>query len=132
MSNERLEDLVRFYLILDRLERNIGGARTLVDCRGRMDWPERGVYFFREPDENRSDRGEGPRIVRVGTHALKSGSQTKLWTRLSQHKGRPSTGGGNHRGSVFRLLIGAALACRKDRKSTRLNSSHRTISYAVF
>ena len=54
MSNERLEDLVRFYLILDRLERNIGGARTLADCRGRMDWPERGVYFFREPDENRS------------------------------------------------------------------------------
>ena len=112
MSNERLEDLVRFYLILDRLERNIGGTRTLADCRGRMDWPERGVYFFREPDENRSDTGEGPRIVRVGTHALKSGSQTKLWTRLSQHKGRPSTGGGNHRGSVFRLLIGAALACR--------------------
>jgi len=41
MSNERLEDLVRFYLILDRLERNIGGTRTLADCRGRMDWPER-------------------------------------------------------------------------------------------
>src|SRR5207248_11037840 len=30
--------------------------------------------------------------------------------------------------------LGAALdrACPKDRKSTRLNSSHRTISYAVF
>src|SRR5437867_11290868 len=25
-----------------------------------------------------------------------------------------------------------ALCCRRDRKSTRLNSSHRTISYAVF
>ena len=52
----------------------------------------------------------GPRIVRVGTHALKAGSGTKLWTRLSQHKGQPSTGGGNHRGSIFRLIVGAALA----------------------
>jgi hypothetical protein len=112
MSSERLEHLVRFYTILDRLETNIGGARTLADCLGRMDWPTRGVYFFREVGENRSDSGEGPRIVRVGTHALRSGSQTKLWTRLSQHKGQPSTGGGNHRGSIFRLLVGVAVARR--------------------
>jgi hypothetical protein len=77
-----------------------------------MDWPKRGVYFFRELGENRSDTGEGPRIVRVGTHALKSGSQTKLWTRLSQHKGQPSTGRGNHRGSIFRLIVGTALIKR--------------------
>jgi len=77
-----------------------------------MDWPRRGVYFFREPLEERSDTGTGPRIVRVGTHALKAVSRSTLWTRLSQHKGQPSTGGGNHRGSIFRLMVGAALARR--------------------
>src|SRR5207302_379079 len=41
-----------------------------------------------------------------------SGSCTKLWTRLSQHRGQPSTGGGNHRGSIFRLIVGAALIRR--------------------
>ena len=88
----------------------IGGVRGLSGCSGRMDWPRRGVYFFREPLEIRSKTGKGPRIVRVGTHALKAGSGTKLWTRLSQHKASSSTGGGNHRGSIFRLIVGAALA----------------------
>ncbi len=98
--------------MLDRLEKNIGGARTLADCTGRGSWPKRGVYFFREPGESRTDTGEGSRVVRVGTHALKTESGTKLWTRLSQHKGQLSTGGGNHRGSIFRLIVGAALISR--------------------
>ncbi|MHC2552377.1 hypothetical protein ACVJ6Q_003672 [Bradyrhizobium elkanii] len=111
---ERREHLVRFYSILDKLEREIGGARELAECSGRIDWPKRGVYFFRESGEDRSDSGQGPRIVRVGTHALKDGSGTMLWTRLSQHKGQPSTGGGNHRGSIFRLIVGAALIRRDE------------------
>jgi hypothetical protein len=109
---ERREKLIRFYSILDDLEAAIGGARKLADCSGRMHWPGRGVYFFRELGEHRSDTGPGPRIVRVGTHALRSGATTKLWTRLSQHRGQPSTGGGNHRGSIFRLIVGAALIRR--------------------
>ena len=47
-----------------------------------------------------------PRIVRVGTHELTSGSATTLWNRLSQHKGSTAgrrAGGGNHRGSILRL-----------------------------
>lgn len=44
----------------------------------------------------------------AGTHALSVGSRTKLWSRLSQHKGQ-ANGGGNHRGSIFRLLVGTAL-----------------------
>jgi hypothetical protein len=52
------------------------------------------------------------RIVRVGTHGLTIGSNAKLWTRLSQHKGSLRTGAGNHRGSIFRLIVGAALIKR--------------------
>lgn len=112
MEPERREDLITFYSILDSLEKNIGGARKLADCSGRMAWPKRGVYFFREAGENRTDTGEGPRVVRIGTHALKAGSGTKLWTRLSQHKGQESTGSGNHRGSIFRLIVGTSLTAR--------------------
>lgn len=110
MHDVRREHLARFYSIIDRLESAIGGERTLSDCTGRMDWPRRGVYFFREEGESCSDTGSGPRIVRVGTHALKLGSGTKLWTRLSQHRGQLTTGGGNHRGSIFRLIVGVAIA----------------------
>ena len=109
MATERDLHLKRFYQLLSDLEQQIGGTRKLVDCVGRMDWPQRGIYFFREPGENRSDTGLGPRIVRVGTHALKAGSSTKLWTRLSRHRGQAKSGGGNHRGSIFRLIVGAAL-----------------------
>ncbi len=111
MGTERLQHLTRFYAILDQLEKTIGGARRLVDCHGRMAWPTRGVYFFCEAGENRSDSGLGPRIVRVGTHALKRGGATTLWSRLSGHKGQRN-GGGNHRGSIFRLIVGTALIGR--------------------
>ena len=107
MSRE--SDLTRFYDLLDRLTARIGGARLLSECHGHMGWPTRGVYFFFEDGEARSDSGVGRRVVRVGTHALKPGSNTKLWNRLSQHRGVAKSGGGNHRGSIFRLLVGAAL-----------------------
>jgi hypothetical protein len=81
----------------------------LSECNGRMEWPQRGVYFFQEAGEDRSDSGQGPRVVRIGTHALKAGSKTSIWNRLSQHRGAASTGGGNHRGSIFRLIVGTAL-----------------------
>jgi hypothetical protein len=51
-------------------------------------------------------------VVRVGTHAISSGSRTSLWHWLSQHRGTRS-GAGNHRGSVFRKLVGSALALRR-------------------
>lgn len=112
MSKDRRQNLRRFYSILNRLEENIGGARRFGTCSGRLDWPKRGVYFIQESGEERKDSGSGLRIVRVGTHALKAGSSTTLWTRLSQHRGQSSTGGGNHRGSIFRLIVGAALIKR--------------------
>ena len=111
-ATQRLDDLKRFYSSLALLEERLGGARRLSDCTGRMKWPARGIYFFMEAGEVRADTGNGPRIVRIGTHALKAGSKTKLWTRLKQHKGTVRTGGGNHRGSIFRRIVGAALSER--------------------
>jgi hypothetical protein len=116
MSDKRLQDLVTFYSILNALETRIGGARTLAGCRGRMQWPARGVYFFHETGENRSDTGEGPRVVRVGTHALKEGGSTTLWSRLSAHRGQLRSGGGNHRSSIFRRIVGTALIGRDGHK----------------
>ena len=112
--NARAADTARFYDLLDRLAVRVGGLRVLADCTGRMRWPQRGVYFFYEDGETRSGSGSGRRVVRVGTHALVSGSRASLWRRLSQHRGSARSRGGNHRGSIFRLLVGAALARRGD------------------
>jgi len=70
------------------------------------------VYFFFEEGEQRTESRQGPRVVRVGTHALNYKSGTTLWRRLSQHRGVAATGGGNHRGSIFRLIVGTALTGR--------------------
>lgn len=78
-----------------------------------MKWPQRGVYFFSEPGEERRESGGGLRVVRVGTHALKERSATVLWHRLSQHRGSSTTGSGNHRGSIFRLIVGQALIAQR-------------------
>ncbi len=109
---DRLADTLRFYALLDRLKDRNGGARVLAACNGSMNWPRRGLYFFCEAGEARSGSGTGRRVVRVGTHGLKAGSRTTLWGRLSQHRGTARAGGGNHRGSIFRLLVGIALARR--------------------
>ena len=110
-SLARLSDIERLYRLLDALSQCAGGARMLAD-RGRFrDWPERGVYFFFEPSELRTDSGTGPRIVRVGTHALSLRSRSTLVQRLNQHRGS-LLGSGNHRGSIFRLLVGQALLTR--------------------
>ena len=103
-------DTRRFYELLDRLAGRIGGRRMLADCVGSMNWPNRGVYFFYEDGEVRSRSGAGSRVVRIGTHGLKTGSRSTLWARLKQHRGPASTCGGNHRGSIFRRLVGVALA----------------------
>lgn len=108
----RLEDLLRFYALLSELDRRIGGARRLGDARGGQGWPTHGVYFLLEPGEVRSGTGTGSRVVRVGTHALRP-SQSTLWSRIAAHRGSEEGGGGNHRGSIFRLLVGEALLRRE-------------------
>ena len=100
------DDLDQFYRLLNTLEEGIG-YRYLKDCHDGMNWPQRGVYFFFEDGEFRSD-GSTPRVVRVGTHAVSKGSRGTLWERLQAYMGTRS-GAGGHRGSVFRLRIGQAL-----------------------
>lgn len=105
--------MVRFYELLARLEDALGGMRTLRECSGRLRWPHRGVYFFFEEGEERSDSGRGLRVVRVGTHALTDGARSDLWGRLRQHRGTLSSGAGDHRGSIFRDIVGTAIAARE-------------------
>lgn len=110
----RLDDLNRLYGILEELRARVGGYRYLRDCDKRTGWPDQGVYFFFDPGELR-ENGTQLRVVRVGTRAVSEGSRTTLWHRLSQHRGNMSgshAGGGNHRGSIFRLHVGTALLNR--------------------
>jgi hypothetical protein len=101
-------DIGRLYELLGILAAQPGQGRALSEYTGRSPWPKRGVYFFREPGEHRSALPSMPRIVRVGTHAVSAGSKSSLWGRLRAHRGSQE-GGGNHRGSIFRLHVGAAL-----------------------
>ncbi|WP_156938162.1 hypothetical protein [Mesorhizobium sp. WSM3626] len=91
---------------MDSLIRLQSGPQRLANLGPSM--PRRGVYFFFDETEPRTDSGYGPRLVRVGTHALTAGSSSTLRQRLTQHRGKLN-GGGNHRGSIFRLLLGQAL-----------------------
>ncbi|MEU8194992.1 hypothetical protein AB0C10_14555 [Microbispora amethystogenes] len=106
----RQRDTDRFYELLDTLAAHTGLPR-LRECSAADGWPAHGVYFFFEDGEIRAD-GHRPRVVRVGTHALTDRSRTVLWNRLRQHRGNvggAKPGGGNHRGSIFRLHVGTAL-----------------------
>lgn len=105
-------DIERLYNVLMKIEERNGGKRRLASCNGRMDWPRWGVYFFFEPGETRGSKAD-LRVVRVGTHAISKGSCTALWNRLRTHRGVRG-GGGNHRGSIFRLHVGIALLAKGD------------------
>lgn len=104
------EELDRFYALLARLAQRTGGPLPLRELL-RRPLPQAGVYFFFEPGETRGSAPAVPRVVRVGTHALKSGARSTLRGRLGQHLGRRD-GGGEHRASIFRLLVGEALQAR--------------------
>ena len=80
MNHEtRLEDVKRFYEILEKLERRVGGRRILAECSRSLGLSYGGVYFFMEGGEERSESGGGLRVVRVG-------ASSSLWNRLSAHK----------------------------------------------
>ncbi len=80
---------------------------------GRLDWPDRGVYFFFSPASDlRATTAVDWQLSRIGTVGVSTGSSNTLWNRLRQHRGNVQgkyAGGGNHRGSIFRLHVGRAL-----------------------
>jgi hypothetical protein len=109
MVNNRLKDLIQFYALLARLEHATDGPYILSAFNKNQSIPKRGVYFFMESNEIRTDSGNGLRVVRIGTHGLKLNSKSTLSQRLSQHRGTMLSGGGSHRGSIFRLLVGTTI-----------------------
>lgn len=115
MMNPRLDHLNQFYSLMNTLDERLGGPRFLSSCTAKSGWPSRGVYFFMESGEDRAGDDQQARIVRVGTHAVSEGSRTKLWNRLSTHRGPEKTGIGRQRSSIFRFLIGTALI-ERDRR----------------
>lgn len=106
-----LADLNRFYKALGKLDASHQQGLPLRAYSGASRIPVRGVYFFREPGEQISICANFPRVVRVGTHAISANSKSTLWQRFRAHLGT-RIGGGNHRGSIFRLHVGAALLAR--------------------
>ena len=107
-SSDRIADTIRFYEYINHIGDLVGGVHTLATCDRAMDWPRRGVYFFFEKGEERSKSGKGNRVVRVGK------ASSGLWNRLDKHRGSPVSGGGEHRSSIFRKIVGVALARRDD------------------
>ena len=74
MSERRLQDLIRFYSILNRLEKTIGGARVLADCFGRMKWPARASVSSVKPVRTAliSARGRAWCAIKVGAQKAKA------------------------------------------------------------
>lgn len=112
LHKRRVEHLNDFYDVLDRLRR-LQGQITLSKLDGKSKLPLRGVYFFFESNETRLLNCSQLRCVRVGTHAVSRNASSTLWTRLRTHRGSADLGG-NHRGSIFRLHVGAAMLARGD------------------
>ena len=99
----RASDLLRFYRLLGDIETLNGGMRRMARADPAAPWPKRGVVWFFEQSELRTNTGGGLRVVRVATHALKPELQSTLWDRLSHDAS------GTHRGSVLRTVLGTAL-----------------------
>lgn len=117
-----------YYWLLARLSATVGGPRVLGEKSVRT-WPEKGVYFILDPGETRSVQSS-PRVCRVGTHAVSTGSTASLWNRLRTHRGVES-GGGNHRSSIFRTHVGIALMARADLRDSFPDWGNQTIRDAA-
>lgn len=106
----RIRDLKNLYMHIDAARKeNLTFKFSELPSRKLA---KRGVYVFLDPRE-KNFLTNGPRIVRIGTHAVSSESKSTLKTRLRSHFGQRD-GGGNHRGSIFRLHVGRAILESKE------------------
>lgn len=110
-ESRRARDLKQLYAILGNPALTGAQLRSFRECSGGDAWPRRGLYVFYGPHQRRMLNTGQRKVVRVGTHAVSTGSASSLWQRLRTHKGTDD-GRGNHRGSVFRLHVGNALMFR--------------------
>jgi hypothetical protein len=103
--------------LYDTLARKIqrGEMVQLTDVLKQNTLPEKGVYIFCDPTQESKLRSGAPRIVRIGTHAVSTGSKSTLRSRLRTHLGS-ATGGGSHRSSIFRLHVGQSLIAKNSLK----------------
>ncbi|PSO33562.1 hypothetical protein C7G41_00865 [Bradyrhizobium sp. MOS002] len=108
---DRIASVGELYSIFDKLG-SAGQIKTLRDAL-QSSLPDQGVYFFFDPKEQTRFSQTLPRLVRIGTHGVSSGSRATLRDRLRTHLGT-SDGYGNHRSSVFRLHVGEALIRRDE------------------
>jgi hypothetical protein len=105
MASNRQQNINIFYDLLDEVIKKF--PKRNLDTISKSNLPEKGVYFFFEQNETRQD-SNFDRVVRIGTHAAIANSNATLYDRLYNHKGSKDLTG-NHRGSVFRKLIGYSL-----------------------
>lgn len=106
----RLDDRKRAMTLAYELFAEIGGRFGFHSLKRLLqeDIPTHGVYFFFDETEPTLFSSSLPRLVRIGTHGVSSGSTATLRTRLRTHLGT-RLGSGNHRASVFRLHVGRAI-----------------------
>ena len=83
---KREKDIESFYDLLLELEKHVGGKRRLDEFLTGIAPPVKGVYFFFEPGEYRSNDSAELRVVRVGTHGSSERSSSTIWTRMFEHK----------------------------------------------
>src|SRR5690242_21063704 len=102
-----------------------GTTKNLIDeCAGRLQ--DRAL--------SETGRGAGTSIIlRVGLNKVRVQAGWSDGSRFSNSSGRKAMSG-QRRFAVYSafLLVVSFAGLRQDRKSTRLNSSHMSISYAVF
>ncbi|EKS35140.1 hypothetical protein HMPREF9696_02412 [Afipia clevelandensis ATCC 49720] len=106
----RGELAIKLYSVLARQIRQ-GVMAPLTEILKGNTLPEKGVYIFCDPSEDSNLHVTTPRIVRIGTHAVSSGSKSTLRSRLRTHAGS-ADGRGSHRSSIFRLHIGQSLIAK--------------------
>ena len=105
MPDKRIAHLQDLYSLLSQLETALGERGRLLIAVVVLDGHNVEFTFYRTVERIGQDTGSGPRVVRIGAHALISASTHEALAGLSQHRDQMRGGSGNDRGSIFRLIV---------------------------